>query len=118
MCAFCVSVCLLFLPLQEFLGCLLAECLYVCNCVLASVHISLFPCVKLCLCVCLSEHIFNMYVLNVNVVSCVFGVYASACVFVEFYREELCGGGECGSELCLSQRGGVHICMCVFGGDG
>lgn len=38
------------------------------------------------------------------------------CVFVEFYGEELCGGGECGSELCLFQRGGVHICMCVFGG--
>lgn len=30
----------------------------------------------------------------------------------------MCGGGECGSELCLFQRGGVHICMCVFGGMG
>lgn len=28
----------------------------------------------------------------------------------------MCGGGEYGSELCLFQRGGVHICMCVGGG--
>lgn len=36
--------------------------------------------------------------------------------FSEFYREELCGGGECESELCLFSKGrGAYMYVCMWG---